>query len=132
MLVGLPLLMLGPLHKTVRPWNASKVSEQLSGRVIRNGTELKQIVSFVGNADSPQKLLVRADLLVSPQALEATSLQLEYLPSGDVCRGRVTRVGMTSFSGRCRMRSGSFRWVGASWVAADDNNGVVGTIHLHA
>jgi methionine sulfoxide reductase heme-binding subunit len=131
-LVGLPLLMLGPLHKTVRPWNASKVSEQLSGRVIRHGTALKQIVSFVGNADNPQKLLVRADLLVSPQALEATSLQLEYLPSGDVCRGRVTRVGMTSFSGRCRMRSGSFRWVGASWVPADDNNGVVGTIHLHA
>jgi hypothetical protein len=30
------------------------------------------------------------------------------------------------------MRSGKFRWVGASWVPADDNNGVVGTIHLHA
>ncbi len=101
----------------MRPWNATKVSEPLTGRVIRNGTDLKQIVSFVGGADSPQKLLVRADLLVSPQALEATSLQLEYLPSGDVCRGRVIRVGMTSFTGRCRMRSGAFRWVGASWVA---------------
>ena len=63
-LIGLPLLMLGPLQKQVRPWNATKVSEPLTGRVIRNGTDLKQIVSFVGGADNPQKLLVRADLLV--------------------------------------------------------------------
>ncbi len=36
---------------------------------------------------------MRADLLVAPGTLEKTSLQLEYLPSGDVCRGRVTNVG---------------------------------------
>jgi hypothetical protein len=124
------LLLLGPLQKNVHPWNAARVSETLHGQVVRNGTQLKQIVSFVGNADAPQKLLVRADLLVSPSTLDATSLQLEYLPSGDVCRGRVTAVGFTSFAGECRLRNGQRRWVDASWVAAD--TGVLGTIRLHA
>ena len=100
--------------------------------MIRNGTQLKEIVSFVGSGDSPQKLLVRADLLVSPQALDATSLQLEYLPSGDVCRGRVTQIGGTSFAGRCLLPSGAVRWVDASWVPNADDTGVVGTIRLHA
>jgi methionine sulfoxide reductase heme-binding subunit len=130
--VALPVLMLGPLQKNVRPWNPAKVSEPLTGQVIRNGTQLKQIVSFVGNAASRQKLLVRADLLVSPQSLDATSLQLEYLPSGDVCRGRVTNVGVTSFTGSCTLPSGATRSVDASWVPAADNSGVVGTIRLHA
>jgi sulfoxide reductase heme-binding subunit YedZ len=128
--VALPLLLLGPLHKSPLPWNAPNVSEQLTGQVIRNGTDLRQIVSFVGGAQSPQKLLVRADLLVSPQTLDATSLQLEYLPSGDVCRGRITRVGLTSFAGTCRLPSGAQRVISASWIAAE--SGVTGTISLHA
>jgi methionine sulfoxide reductase heme-binding subunit len=128
--VVLPALLLGPLHKNPLPWNAPRVSERLTGQVIRNGTDLKQIVSFVGGAQAPQKLLVRADLLVSPQALDSTSLQLEYLPSGDVCRGRITRVGITSFSGTCTMPNGARRVVDAAWVPAE--NGVDGTIRLHA
>jgi sulfoxide reductase heme-binding subunit YedZ len=130
--VALPVLMLGPLSKSPRPWNAARVNEPLTGEVIRNGTELKQIVSFVGQAASPQKLLVRADLLVSPEALDATSLQLEYLPSGDICRGRVTAVGGSSFAGTCTLPNGSRRSVDASWVPADQGSGVVGEIRLHA
>jgi sulfoxide reductase heme-binding subunit YedZ len=130
--VGVPLLLVGPLQKSPLPWNAEKVSEPLTGQVVRNGTDLKQIVSFVGQAQSPQKLLVRADLLVSPQSLDATSLQLEYLPSGDVCRGKVTAVGGTSFAGVCRLPSGKRRVVDASWVPAEDGSGVVGEIRLHA
>jgi sulfoxide reductase heme-binding subunit YedZ len=130
--VGLPILILGPLQKTPRPWNAARVDEPLTGQVIRNGTDLKQIVSFVGQAESPQKLLVRADLLVSPSALDATSLQLEYLPSGDVCRGRVTAVGGTSFAGTCTLPNGRVRFVDASWVLGDSGQGVVGEIRLHA
>jgi methionine sulfoxide reductase heme-binding subunit len=128
----LPILMLGPLSKSPRPWNASGVDEPLTGEVIRNGTQFKQIVSFVGRADSPQKLLVRADLLVSPEALDATSLQLEYLPSGDVCRGRVTAIGGSSFAGTCTLPNGSRRSVDANWVPADHGSGVVGDIRLHA
>ena len=128
--VVLPLILLGPLHKNPLSWNAARVSEHLTGEVIRNGTQLKQIVSFVGQAQAPQKLLVRADLLVSPQSLDATSLQLEYLPSGDVCRGRVTRVGLTSFGGVCTLPNGEHRVVDAGWVPAEA--GVDGTISLHA
>jgi sulfoxide reductase heme-binding subunit YedZ len=128
--VLLPVILLGPLQKSPIPWNASRISERLTGQVIRNGTDLKQIVSFVGGAQSPQKLVVRADLLVSPRKLDATSLQLEYLPSGDVCRGRVTQVGLTSFAGTCRLPDGSRRVVHAGWVPAE--SGVDGTISLHA
>ena len=131
-LVGVPVLLLGVPHRTVRPWNSAKFSERLTGTVQRDGNRLKQIVSFVGSGSGPQKLLVRADLLVSPQALDATSLQLEYLPSGDVCRGRVTRVGMTGFVGRCVLVNGKRRWVSANWGPADDGQGAVGTISLHA
>lgn len=130
--LAVPVLILGPLAKAPRPWNAASVDEQLTGQVVRDGTSLKQIVSFVGQAQSPQKLLVRADLLVSPQSLDATSLQLEYLPSGDVCKGRVTAIGGTSFGGTCRLPNGQTRHVDASWVPADDGQGVVGEIKLHA
>lgn len=128
--VGLPLLIVGPLGHSAPLWNAANVSEHLSGNVIQNGTNLKQIVSFVGQGQGPQKLLIRADLLVSPQSLQATSLQLEYLPSGDVCRGKVTGVGGTSFSGTCRLANGQRRTVDASWVPSGLGSGVVGEIQL--
>ena len=130
--IALPVLMLGPLGSSPRPWNAASVGEPLTGEVIRNGTSLKQIVSFVGQGQSPQKLLVRADLLVSPQTLNSTSLQLEYLPSGDVCRGKVTEIGGTSFAGTCRLPNGAHRVVEASWAPSPDGSGVVGEIRLHA
>jgi methionine sulfoxide reductase heme-binding subunit len=125
-----PFLLLGPLQKSPRPWNAKAFEEQLSGQVVRSGTNTTQIVSFVGSAQSPQKLLVRADLLVSFQRIDSTSLQLEYLPSGDICRGRVTAIGGASFLGRCRLRNGGVRLVDASWAPGLD--GVAGTIRLHA
>jgi sulfoxide reductase heme-binding subunit YedZ len=130
--VALPLLIVGPLGHSAPVWNAAHVDEQLTGNVIRNGTQLQQIVSFVGQAQRPQKLLVRADLLASPQSqsLESTSLQLEYLPSGDICRGRVTNVGGTSFTGTCRLANGQTRTVDASWVPNEQETGVVGQIRL--
>jgi methionine sulfoxide reductase heme-binding subunit len=128
--VALPLLIVGPLRHSPPVWDAAHVDESLTGSVIRNGTQLRQIVSFVGQAQGPQKLLVRADLLVAPEKLESTSLQLEYLPSGDTCRGRVTSVGGTSFSGTCRLSSGAKRAIKASWVPNEEGTGVVGQIRL--
>jgi methionine sulfoxide reductase heme-binding subunit len=128
--VALPLLIVGPLRHSPPSWNAAHVDETLTGSVIRNGTQLQQIVSFVGQAGRPQKLLVRADLLVAPGRLESTSLQLEYLPSGDVCRGRVTNVGGTSFAGTCRLTHGGSRTIDASWTPNEDGTGVVGQIQL--
>jgi sulfoxide reductase heme-binding subunit YedZ len=130
--VGLSALILGPLHHSAATWNSAHVDESLTGSVIRNGTNLQQIVSFVGQAGRPQRLLVRADLLVAPQQLESTSLQLEYLPSGDVCRGRVTNVGGTSFTGSCRLPTGQHRTIEASWQPNEDGTGVIGEIHLRA
>jgi hypothetical protein len=129
--VALPLLIVGPLRHSPPTWDAAHVNEQLTGKVIRNGTDVQQIVSFVGQARRPQKLLVRADLLVAPGRLESTSLQLEYLPSGDVCRGRVTNVGGTSFSGTCRLPNGTSRTIDASWQPTGDQTGVVGQIQLN-
>lgn len=129
--VALPLLIVvGPLRHAPPLWNAAQVNEQLTGQVIRNGTNLQQIVSFVGEAQQPQKLLLRADLLVSPRGLQATSVQLEYLPSGDVCRGHVTGIGSTSFTGTCRLGNGEHRSIQASWVPNEAGTGVVGQIRL--
>jgi len=128
--VGLPLLVVGPLGHRPPLWDAARVREPLTGQVIRSGTGLQQIVSFVGQAQRPQRLLVRADLLVSPQALESTSLQLEYLPSGDVCRGQVTGIGGESFSGTCRLANGRRRTVEATWAPTAAGTGVVGEIQL--
>ena len=130
--VAVPLLIIGPLRHSPPAWNAAKVTETLTGNVIRNGSQLKQIVSFVGQARRPQKLLVRADLLVAPAKLESTSLQLEYLPSGDVCRGRVTNIGGTSFSGTCRLPNGERRTIEASWVPNEAGTGVLGKIQMHS
>lgn len=128
--VGVPLLIVGPLYHAPPLWNPKNVSETLTGRVIQNGTNLTQIVSFVGQAKQPQKLLVRADLLVATQGLEHTSFQLEYLPSGDICRGTITSLGQADFGGTCRMPDGELRTIGASWRRNDAGNGVIGQIQL--
>jgi sulfoxide reductase heme-binding subunit YedZ len=130
--IALPLLIIGPLRHSPPLWNAAQVNETLTGSVIRNGTQTQQIVSFVGQSARPQKLLVRADLLVAPGTLEKTSLQLEYLPSGDVCRGQVTNVGGQSFSGTCRLSNGEHRTIEASWVPNAAGTGVIGQITLSA
>jgi sulfoxide reductase heme-binding subunit YedZ len=128
--VAVPLLIVGPLYHAPPIWDAKTITETMTGRVIRNGTNLTQIVSFVGQAKQPQKLLVRADLLVATQSLQNTSLQLEYLPSGDICRGAITNVGATDFTGTCRMPNGESRSVNASWEANGAGNGVIGQIQL--
>ena len=129
--VALPLLIVvGPLGHGAPLWDAKHVTEPLTGTVIRNGTNLQQIVSFVGQAKAPQKLLIRADLLVAPNSLQSTSVQLEYLPSGDTCRGKVTGVGGESFNATCRMTNGQSRTISASWVPNSLGTGVVGQIQI--
>jgi sulfoxide reductase heme-binding subunit YedZ len=130
--VAVPLLIVGPLYHGAPLWDANNITETLTGRIISNGTNLTQIVSFVGEAKSPQKLLVRADLLAATQGLENTSLQLEYLPSGDVCRGTVTSLPPDgqSFGGTCRMPNGETRTVNATWAGSGAGDSVIGQIQL--
>jgi sulfoxide reductase heme-binding subunit YedZ len=130
-LVVLLLLWVGPLRKEPRAWNAANFSEPLTGAVIRSGSQFKEIVSMNGQGGNFQKVLVRADLLVDPQRLDATSLQLEYLPSGTLCRGQVLEVGSTSFAGVCRLPDGHVRNVQAAWELAPDGT-LAGTLTSHA
>lgn len=129
--VAVPILIVGPLRHSPPIWDAKNVSEPLTGTVIRNGTNIEQIVSFVGQAEKPQKLLVRADLLVAAQTgVQTTSLQLEYLPSGDICRGTVPSIGAEAFTGSCRMPNGDVLTVSANWSPNAAGNGVIGQIQL--
>ena len=74
---------------------------------------------MAGTGRGRQNALVRADLLAGGEGLEATSLQLEYLPSGALCRGEVTHVESFAFRGTCRMPGGARRAVSAHWQLLD-------------
>jgi methionine sulfoxide reductase heme-binding subunit len=118
----------GPLHFKPRPWNAPSFSEQLSGRVTQLNGVSRGIVSMVGQGQGAQNVLVRADLLIAPRKLLKTSFQMEYLPSGELCTGRVTKVHPMAFDAICRLRTGEGRKVRAQWQAsgsADIAGGVI-------
>ena len=69
-----------------------------------------------------QNVLVRADLLVGTNSLEATSFQLEFLPSGTVCRGKVQTVRSFGFDAVCTLADGTRRHVHAAWRLVDHAN----------
>ena len=90
-----------------RSGTRSNVSEQLTGTVIRNGTNLTQIVSFVGTGErSHRSSLVRADLLVATQAAPEHVAPARVPAERGHLPRPVTNVGGTSFSGTCRMPNG--------------------------
>jgi hypothetical protein len=112
-------IVLGPLRPATHPWNARVFTDQLSGKIlVQNGTT-RAIVSMAGTGTGTQRVLVRADLLVAPDSLAATALQVEYLPSGAICRGQVDNVGRTSFSGSCTLAAGDIRHITATWDLID-------------
>ena len=84
-------------------------------------TTTRGIVSMAGQGTGAQRVLVRADLLVGVQQLIDTEFQMEYLPSGAACRGRVQRIdpGGLGFRARCRMADGRRRSIHARWDSAD-------------
>jgi hypothetical protein len=59
--------------------------------VLRDLGVSQGIISMAGTSGGQQRALVRADLLIKPGHLEATTFQMEFLPSGLLCRGRVTK-----------------------------------------
>jgi methionine sulfoxide reductase heme-binding subunit len=108
-------LALGPLHAHTRPWNAARFSDALSGRILSESGATRALVSMTGTATGAQNALVRADLLVDSQRLDATSFQLELLPSGAVCAGTVQQVRSFGFDAVCRLPDGTRRHVHAAW-----------------
>jgi hypothetical protein len=105
----------GPLHFKPRPWNAASFSEQLTGQITQLNGVSRGIVSMVGQGQGAQNVLVRADLLITPRKLLKTAFQMEYLPSGEPCTGRVTKVHPTAFTAICRLRTGEKRKISARW-----------------
>jgi len=118
----------GPLQFKPRPWNAVAFQEQLTGQVTQLNGFSRGIVSMVGQATGRQNVLVRADLLIAPRRLLKTSFQMEYLPSGELCVGRVTSVHATAFVATCRLRTGDRRRVHAEWQPSDTSQIAGGTI----
>lgn len=120
--VAVVALALGPLHTHARPWNASRFSDALTGKILQQSAVTRALVSMTGTATGAQNALVRADLLVGPQSLEATSFQLELLPSGSVCRGKVQTVRSFGFDAVCTLADGTRRHVHAAWRLVDHAN----------
>jgi sulfoxide reductase heme-binding subunit YedZ len=114
-----PFLPTAKVHR--RPWNAPRFSETLSGQILADRGVSQQVVSMAGTASGIQNVLVRADLLSGAARLEATSLQLEYLPSGVICKGRVTHVKSFGFEGTCRMPQGERHAISAQWRLVEGN-----------
>jgi sulfoxide reductase heme-binding subunit YedZ len=119
-IVLLPALPTTKVHR--RPWNAPRFHETLTGQILVDRGASKAVISMAGNGRGIQNVLVRADLLAGVRRLEATSLQLEYLPSGAICRGHVAHVQSFGFDGTCRMPGGERRRITAKWRLVDGDN----------
>ena len=118
---ALVAVSLGPLAFRPRPWNAGTFTDSLDGQILSQSGVTRGIVSMAGRGTGPQRVLVRADLLVGVQTLVDTEFQMEYLPSGAACRGRVRRIDPDGlgFRARCHMADGRVRTVHAHWDSAD-------------
>ena len=113
--VAVPLLIVGPLHHVAAALEREEHQRDADRQVIRNGTNLTQIVSFVGQAEKPQKLLVRADLLVATRGSRTRRSSSSTCRAGTSAAARSRTSAATHFTGTCRMPNGESRSVNASW-----------------
>jgi sulfoxide reductase heme-binding subunit YedZ len=120
----------GPLQFHPKPWNASRFAETLTGRIIRTDGITRGIVSMSGEGKGAQHVLVRADLLFKPGRVLQTAFQLEYLPSGTICRGEVSNVQGFGFSATCRVPGGAERLIATHWDSNGTNELANGTISV--
>ncbi len=125
-------LALGPLRFHPKPWNAASFRDALSGQILTDAGVTKGIISMAGNGTGSQRVLVRADLLFTPQRLVSTDFQMEYLPSGTLCRGTVTKVHNYGFEATCRLPDGRPRYVHAQWKPSATRTVQGGVITAHA
>jgi len=124
------VLTLGPLRFHPKPWNARSFRDALTGQVQQQLGVTKGIVSFAGRGSGDQGVLVRADLLVGTKALLSTSFQMEYLPSGLLCTGRVTQSQGYGFKASCRTAGGLTHAVQAAWRPNTTTTSVSGTLDV--
>jgi sulfoxide reductase heme-binding subunit YedZ len=125
------LVATGPLRFSPKPWNARSFDAAITGQVVQDVGATRGLVSAAATAQGAQRALIRADLLIEPRRLDATSFQLEFLPSGLLCTGSVTRVQSLGFDARCRAEDGTRRFVHASWQLTEGNR-LQGRVTVHA
>ena len=118
----------GPLRFHPKPWNPSTFSDTLEGQILQQNGTTRGIVSMAGQGRGGQRVIVRADLLVGVNQLLDTQFQMEYLPSGTACNGRVQNVAADGrgFSARCRAADGRVRVVTARWQAVGNGGALTG------
>jgi methionine sulfoxide reductase heme-binding subunit len=114
----------GPLHFQPKPWNAANFQDALTGQILDDMGVTRGIVSMAGNGTGSQNVLVRADLLVTPNKLASTTFQMEYLPSGSLCTGTVSNVHSSSFDATCTMPDGSTRSINAHWTVPGSDGSI--------
>lgn len=125
-------LGLGPLHFHAKAWNAASFHDSLNGQIVQNFGPTRGVLSLAGSGTGQQNVLVRADLLITPRRILATSFQMEYLPSGLVCRGKVMSTHGMSFDAHCRTPQGDSRRVTASWQPSENSQLQGGVLDVHA
>ena len=123
-------LAVGPLQAHPRPWNAAVFHDRLTGHISQQAGASLAIVSMTGQGRGDQNVLVRADLLVGEDGLHSTTFQLEYLPSGTICEGKVTRVHSYGFTGICHL-GGDRRVISARWQPVQNGTGLTGRLDAH-
>jgi sulfoxide reductase heme-binding subunit YedZ len=125
------VVVAGPLHPAARPWNAVTFSDRLAGALDRQHGGDRGLISLHGDGTGGQRVFVRVDLLATPDGISSTSLQLEYLPSGDQCKGEVTQIAQDGrgFTGWCALKGAvpERRRIVGHWDPGDAA-GLVGTI----
>jgi len=109
------VLVTGPVRFHPKPWNARSFNDALTGQVQQQLGVTKGIVSFAGQGKGDQRVLIRADLLIGTHQLLSTSFQMEYLPSGQLCTGTVTKARAFGFTAHCHVHDGTTRLVSANW-----------------
>ena len=122
----------GPLRFHPKPWNAAAFDDTLTGQLSRQAGQTRGIISLAGQGSGDQNVLVRADLLIAPNRLLNTAFQMEYLPSGQTCRGSVVRIDPDGlgFRARCRLSAASpARTVTARWLPSDGAELQGGELH---
>jgi methionine sulfoxide reductase heme-binding subunit len=121
----------GPLRFQPKPWNAARFDETLTGKIVRLNGFTRGVVSMAGQGNGSQRVLVRADLLFEPSHVLRTSFQMEYLPSGALCDGKVTTIHGFGFAAVCRLGDGLRRFVSAQWESSGGPELANGRISVH-
>jgi methionine sulfoxide reductase heme-binding subunit len=124
------VLTLGPLRFHPKPWNARTFRDTLTGQVQQQLGVTKGLVSFAGRGTGDQGVLVRADSLFGTKRLLSTSFQMEYLPSGLFCTGRVTHARNYGFKATCQTAAGSTRVVDAGWSPSNGADIIGGSLNV--